>query len=567
MKFMTKLSWFSIILLLLGCMENPSPKEADFKTTIIHINDHHSHIEADTIPLQIEGQTIKAHVGGFSQVVSQIKKIQKSSINPITLHAGDALQGTIYYTLFKGEVDAKVMNQIKWDAFTLGNHEFDDGDERLAAFLDQLQAPILSANVVAHSPSPLYRKWEPYRIIERSAEKIAIIGLDVSFKTKHSSRPSSSIDFLDEINTVKRYVKEIEDLGINKIILLSHFGFKNDQQLAKAVQGIDLIIDGDSHTLLGDFAMVGLKSQGSYPTLVHSKNNQPVCIAQAWNYSYVVGKLHVAFDQEGVITSCQGTPTLLLSPTNDPKLIALANQYPQLAIVEPDIQTSQTIQHYQAKLASQKRQIVAQSKSYIGHNRIPRDKADGISTLPYGSDIAPLIAKSFYLKSTRADCAIQNAGGVRTGLKKGNISIDDIYKLLPFSNTLIELTISGAQIKAVLEDALNAVLESHSTGAFPYGYALRYAIDTTQPKGQRIRHIEILDKKSQTFLPLELSKNYVVVSNSYIAAGRDGYTTFKDISKRVDTYYDYAMSFGDMLKRLKILTPLNRKYHPIKSFK
>lgn len=565
MNSILKLSFFTImILFLLGCVPESS-KRASFRATIIHINDHHSHIDSDKMTLRVDGKEIETQIGGFAKVVSKIKSIQQNSINPITLHAGDALQGSMYYTLFKSKIDAKVINQIRWDAFTLGNHEFDDGDKELSKFLSAINAPIVSANVIANRYSPLYQKWKPYRIIKRENQKIAIIGLESSFKTKYSSNPSSHITFLDELATLKKYVKEIEAQGVNKIILLSHFGFENDQKLAKAITGIDVIIDGDSHTLMGEFNIVGLKSVDSYPKIVKSKDNHPICIAQAWQYSYIVGKLNVAFDSDGIITSCQGTPTLLLETTN-PKLIALAKQYPQLEVVKPDKQTNKIIQKYKKELDTKKSQIVAISKTYIGHNRIPLDRVDGVSSLKYGSDIAPLIAKSFYLKSTRANCAIQNAGGVRSGVKKANISIDDIYKLLPFSNTLIELTMSGKEIKNLLEDAISAVFDNHSTGAFPYGYAIRYDIDTHQSKGNRVKNIEIMNAKTQKFMPLDNQKKYVVVTNSYIAEGKDGYTTFKSIKSRVDTYYDYAMSFSDMLKKDKYVTPLKRYYHPIKSF-
>lgn len=568
MRLSIKVLFISTVLFVASCTQEStlSKNEPTFKTTIIHINDHHSHIDADEMTLSIDGKEIKAKIGGFANVVSQIKSLQKQSINPITLHAGDALQGTMYYTLFKGKVDAKVMNQITWDAFTLGNHEFDDGDQELSNFLNALKAPVVSSNVIASPRSPLYRKWQPYRIIKREGERIAIIGLEVAYKTKHSSRPSQYIAFKSEVESITKYVQEIEAMGINKIILLSHFGFENDQALAKQISGVDVIIDGDSHTLLGDFNMIGLKSKGKYPTIVKSLH-PPVCIAQAWQYSYVVGKLHVAFDKNGVISECQGTPILLLNQNENPQLKKIAKKYPQIAMVTPDSTTQTIINRYKKELESKKQQIIATSKAYIGHNRIPNDKYNGISTLALGSTIAPLIAKSYYLKSSQANCSIQNAGGVRTGLKKGQISIDDIYKLLPYSNTLIELTMSGKQIKAILEDALSAVFENKSTGAFPYGYAIRYDIDSTQPKGNRVSSIEILNKTTQKFMPLEMTKEYVVVANSYIAEGRDGYETFKSVSKRVDTYFDYAMSFSDMIKKDKFIEPVAKEYHPIKSYR
>ncbi len=565
----SKISLVVLVAIFSGCSTKDLPHSKPFKTTIIHINDHHSHIDDEKMSLKIDGETVDVDIGGFARVVSKIKELQSSSVNPITLHAGDALQGTMYYTVFKGEVDAKLMNLIAWDAFELGNHEFDDGDEELHKFLKSLNTSILASNIKANQKSPLYNDLKPYKIITKDNQKIAIIGIDVAYKTKYSSRPSENVEFFDEIQSVNKHIKELKAEGINKFIVLSHFGFENDLKLASQIEGVDVIIGGDSHTLMGDFNMVGLKSTAkNYPTIVKSKDNKKVCIAQAWQYSYLVGSLDVEFDKYGDVTKCSGEPILLVdSSTQNKNLLNTVKSNPQLELVDEDKKALEIIEGYKSKLDKKQKEIVGLNKKYIGHNRIPCDKSDGISSLDYGSEIAPLLAKAFYLKSNNASFAIQNAGGVRSGLKSGNITIEDVYKLLPFSNTLIEFKMSGKDVKELLEDAFSSTFDKSSSGAFVYGYGIRYDVDSKQSKGNRVSNIEVLDKTTDKFEPIDFDKKYIVVTNSYIADGKDGYEKFATIKDKIDTYYDYAMSFVDLVKTQPNIAPVEKVYHPIKSFK
>ena len=133
--------------------------------TILHINDHHSHLRADgRMSLNIGGNKTRVRSGGFPAIVSTFDKLSAGRNNVLKLHAGDAITGDLYYTLFKGEADAALMNEVCFDAFALGNHEFDDGDLGLVNFLNFLnegvcQTPILGANVVPKVwLSPLTKK-------------------------------------------------------------------------------------------------------------------------------------------------------------------------------------------------------------------------------------------------------------------------------------------------------------------------------------------------------------------------------------------------------------------------
>ena len=121
--------------------------------TILHINDHHSHLRADgRMSLNIGGDNTRVRSGGFPAIVSTFDKLSAGKNNVLKLHAGDAVSGSLFFTLFKGEADAALMNEVCFDAFALGNHEFNEGDSGLAKFLDFLKAgecntPVLAANV------------------------------------------------------------------------------------------------------------------------------------------------------------------------------------------------------------------------------------------------------------------------------------------------------------------------------------------------------------------------------------------------------------------------------------
>ena len=206
---------------------------------LIHINDHHSHLEEEKMDLVLNGKKVTVNVGGMPRMIQRIADLKKSSKNSLVLHAGDALSGTLYYTLFKGKADAALMNVGHFDLFALGNHEFDDGNTVLKNFLDELKIPVVSANVVPDKGSILEGKWTPYVIKKIDGQAVAIVGLDVVGKTIESSSPGKDIKFHDEVETAKKMVAELKAKGLNKIIFLSHAGYEKNLEIAEKVSGID----------------------------------------------------------------------------------------------------------------------------------------------------------------------------------------------------------------------------------------------------------------------------------------------------------------------------------------
>ena len=552
-----------------------SPKTLELN--VIHINDHHSHLEEEKMELVLNGKKVTVNVGGMPRMIQRISDLKKANKNNLVLHAGDALSGTLYYTLFKGKADAALMNVGHFDLFALGNHEFDDGNLVLKNFLDELKIPVVSANVVPDKGSILEGKWTPYMIKKIQGQDVAIVGLDVVGKTVESSSPGKDIKFHDEVETAKKMVEELKAKGINKIIFLSHAGYEKNLEIAEKVSGIDLIITGDTHYLLGEgFKDYGLKPVAEYPKKIMSPAGEPVYVAEAWCYSHMVGNMKVKFDDKGVITELKAEPTIVLGDNffevknekgeksqlqgkEKEDIIKFINSRTDLKFVKEDPTAQKVLEGYKKeKNELGKKEIGNITEEIPGGsaNRIPNEKN------PEGSLATTLVSETVLhmlknMGTGNVDMVIMNSGGTRISLVPGKISYDDAYTLLPFtSNTIYILKMNGAEIKQVIEDALNFALDGGSSGAFPYGAAVRFEATKAGTLGTRVKKVEVLDAKTNKWVPIEAGKTYTVGTNSYIAAGKDGYATFGKITSTpgregVNTHLGVETSFINYVKEKK----------------
>ncbi len=595
-------------LAVTGCATTQSSdsaaNNAPFDLTILHINDHHSHLEPSSQKLKLGGQTTYAEVGGYPALITALNERTEANENVLKLHAGDAISGTLYYALFKGEADAAMMNHACFDAFALGNHEFDDGDAGLAKFLDWLNAgncgtEVIAANVIPkQGVSPLAMNsandyFKPYTVKQYGEQKIGIVGIDIANKTMNSSNPDETTQFLNEVETAQKYIDELVGKGISNIVLLTHYQYSNDVQLATKLTDVDVIIGGDSHTLLGDFSSVGLKADGPYPTIKTNKDGDQVCVAQAWQYTQVLGELSVSFDGNGKVASCGGTPHLLIGQefkrkdANGKKqvltgaelesVVAEIKAQPNLVQVKPDAATQATLSAYTAKLDIMKNDEIAQASELLCYERVPGQQkhsgADGCDTHTdlHGSQVADLVAQSFLAETKRADVAIQNGGGARANITQGTFTVADATKVLPFNNTMVNLTMTGAEVKQVLNEAVDKAYKEFvensaegSDGAFPYAAGIRYDVDFNRPAGQRVHNFEVKAKGDGSWSKLTDDRELVVVTNDYIAGGKDGYLTFGKVSADKSRYENtlklYTETFIDYVRDL---TANGQKIEPV----
>ncbi|GAB6909104.1 NAD pyrophosphatase/5'-nucleotidase NadN [Desulfosarcina cetonica] len=537
------------------------------RITILHINDVHSHLDAERVDLKIAGTETTRELGGMARVAAMVAKISHGRPNTLVLHAGDAVQGTLYYTLFKGDADAKVMNAIGFDAMAIGNHEFDDGDAWLAGFIDRLDAPVISANIAVPPDHILAGRFSPYVVQRIAGKDVGIVGLTIAAKTRDSSRPGDRVTFSDEAASLKAAVDALKASGVGRIVVLSHYGYSNVVRLAGQVRDIDVIVDGDSHTLLGDFSQMGLSSAGDYPTRAFNADGDRVCIVQAWEHGKVLGELDVTFRGD-VVAGCSGTPHLMLG---EPVIGDDARINVDAAIEDAGV--AAIIAGYRDQIGALSQTVIGEIGEDLRHVRVPGRSDDGV-VLGRGSDIAPLVAKAYYERDPKADICIQNAGGVRIGLPAGAMTYATAYALLPFSNTLVEIAMTGSEVRQVLEDAMENIARGGSTGSFPYGYGLKFVVDATKAHGRRIRNLDVRDRQTGGYARIDDDRIYVVVVSDYLAAGRDGYDTFATVQAKrgpgTNTYLDDAMAFVSYVKRLSVagkpLMKLPAGDHCIKSY-
>ena len=567
-----------------GGGDDGAPAGAPFDLTILHINDHHSHLESDSGDLELPGGETRVQFGGFPSVVSKIDELAANASGEVVkVHAGDAITGTLFFSLFGGEADAALMNEACFDVFALGNHEFDSSDQGLADFLghlngsDSCQTSTLGANVIPAPGTPLApngdKIFDDNVIIEyEGGERVGYVGINIAGKTQNSSSPLDTTEFLDEIETAQAQIDLLSAAGINKIVLVTHIQLANDLDLASQVSGVDVIVGGDSHSLLGNFGDLGLNTSGEYPQRVTDADGNPVCVVQAWQFSWVVGELNVSFDEDGVVSSCEGTPHLLLAdsfqrePSEDAdreeltgeardEVIAFVEATPELSIVTPDADAAAVLDQFSGQVEVLQQQVIGEATEDLCLERIPGQGrsqiCDVADTAVNGGDIQQLVTDAFLARSFEADIAIQNSGGIRIDIPEGDITIADVFELLPFANTIVNLEMTGEEVAAVLEEAVAFSIDPDgSTGAYPYGAGIRWDVDLNAADGERLSNIEVLIDGE--FVALDPAATFTVATNSFTAGGGDGYFTFEAVAedgRLEDTLLEYAQIFIDYIEQ------------------
>lgn len=610
---------------LVGCVGDAEPIVGKpLELTILHINDHHSNLEAKNKAFTLKAggaapEAVTVSTAGFPRVKKAIDELAASRTNVLKLHAGDALTGTLYFNRAgaDGEADAALMNTVCFDAFTLGNHEFDKGDSGLKGFLDFLRqgsckTPVLSANVTFGAASALHPSKAPGYVnksvvVERDGQKIGIVGLTIAAKTKASSSPDANTLFEDEAIAAQREIDALALQGINKIVVMSHVGYDYDKQIIAKLSGVDVVVGGDSHTLLGPDTMprYGVGSPaGAYPTQLKNKDGKQVCLVQAGEYSQIVGELKVSFDEQGDVTQCAGTPHVLVGDTftvggkaaTDPQKTAILADIAAsgfMRMTAPDVAASAVLKPFTDKVAVFNVTKVATVAEEVCSRRVP----GGTGTVDFsrssascntlgqvslrGGDIQQMAAQA-YLEMGHAlyggaDISLQSGGGVRIPLVPGDVTAATIIQVLPFGNMLYRLNVTGVEVKAMLEDGLEAVYgPGGSTGPYPYTGGLRFHVDAKQAKGQRVSSLAVRNAVTGVWEPLNASQTYRLFVLSFNANGGDGYATLAAVpaSRRLDIGVLDADVFFSYIERkpkdpvtgLPILSKLSNDLYSTQSY-
>ncbi|MFD1096544.1 bifunctional metallophosphatase/5'-nucleotidase [Salegentibacter chungangensis] len=258
--------------------------------TILHTNDVHSHIE----PFGIDDAKYP-NMGGVARRATLVEQIRKENPNTLLLDAGDIFQGTPYFNFYGGELEFKLMSKLKYDAATIGNHDFDNGIDGLYAQLPHANFDFISSNY-DFSNTIMDGKTKPYNIFMKDGVKIGIFGLGIELEGLVSKKNYKETKYLDPIETAQEMTRILKkENNCDLIICLSHLGYEYDSEkisdlkLARATQDIDLIIGGHTHTFL------------EKPSIETNKAGKKVLVNQVGCYGLYLGRIDFYLDHKNNI--------------------------------------------------------------------------------------------------------------------------------------------------------------------------------------------------------------------------------------------------------------------------
>ncbi|RWF36526.1 MAG: bifunctional metallophosphatase/5'-nucleotidase, partial [Mesorhizobium sp.] len=484
---------------------------ADYTLNILHFNDWHSRIEGNNkyeSTCSAEEETKGECIGGAGRLVTAIAQERKKleGQNVLLLNAGDSFQGSLFYITYKGAAEEEFLNQIKPDAVTLGNHEFDDGETALVPYLDKAKFPVVSANVVANDKSGAAGKIKPSIVLEVGGQKIGIVGA-VTNDTPELASPGPNIAIEDDVKSITAEVEKLKAQGVNKIIAVTHIGYNRERDVIAKIPGIDVVVGGHSHTLLSN---TDPTAAGPYPTMVDNPDGSKVPVVQAASYSKYLGEFKVVFDDNGVVKEASGDPIFLdKSITPDPAVLA-------------------RIKELGAPIEELKNKEVAETTKPIDGSR---DNCRA-RECEMGNLVSDAILDR--VKGQGVEIVISNGGGLRASIDQGTVTMGEVLTVLPFQNTLATFQISGKDLVAGLESGLSQIEDG--AGRFPQVAGLKYSFDkSVAPNAGRVKSVEVME--GGAWAPINPDKDYMVATNNYVRQGGDGYKVFAEKAKNA---YDYG---------------------------
>ncbi|KAJ4377712.1 hypothetical protein N0V83_000541 [Neocucurbitaria cava] len=493
--------------------------QGNYNISFFHVNDVHAHLDEFSSSGTDCTKPERGCYGGYSRIKTVVEEQRPNYNDSLWLNVGDEFQGTLFYSFYGGEKIAETLNQMDFDAMTLGNHEFDGGDEKLGQFLENLTFPIISANV--HSQNEKVNKSvKPYHIFQEYG--LALIGVTTN-ETKSISNPDDSTTFSDVVEAVQSAVDEIKaTTNITRIAAITHIGYDKDQELAQAVSGLQLIMGGHSHTLLGDME----DAKGKYPTIVDNKDGDEVFIVTAYRWGEYVGYIDVTYDTEGKILAYHGAPIHLTNTT------------------EQDADLQAQIEAWRGPFEEFAAQVLGESEVELDQTTCQEKEC------LLGDFMADAMLAYRKNNTDDVDFAIINAGGIRVTIDEGEITRGEVLTSFPFGNAIVEIPVSGRELWEVLEGIVTGVNVANGkevTSFFQISSGIKVEYNPALNNGSKLVSITIGDK------PLSNDTTYNVVTLDFIAGGGDNFFTPKTEFVVLDTQDEVLVQY------IQAQSPVNMK--------
>ena len=463
---------------------------------------------------------------GSVENLSNIKTLKDNTKNSLLLDAGDSTQGSSLATYTQGEAIVEIMNSAGYDVITMGNHEFDFGSKKAIENMKKAKFTPLAANVLDANNKLVLEgiNGNGANIIkEVNGKKIGIFGLTTE-ETYYKTNPKNlnGTQFKDVIEIAKQQVAILKSQNVDAIVAITHIG--NDKssdptsiELAKQVQDIDLIVDGHSHTIIQE--KVGNTT-----------------IVQTGSHLKNLGKVTLTFDKDGVNVK---------SELLDIKKVAEENK--------DNEEVSKIYNTYKEKVDKELKKVIGNTKTDLYAFGKDEKRLSRIEETPMGDLIADSMVYSTkkLLESMphkdKPIVAIQNGGGVRANIKAGDITLEDVFNVLPFGNTISVKSVTPTILYDALENGVSKMTVDENgnrdglDGRYPQISGMRIEIDPTKPafdhenpqngKGERVTAIYLVDENGkETLLDRKDNKTEIVLaSNDFVIAGGDGYTPLGDL--------------------------------------
>lgn len=488
---MIKNTWNKLCLIVALVLVVAFPTFAKTTTlTLVHTNDTHANVEDN-------GKDII----GFAKMAGYIEELKKTE-NILVLDAGDMFQGLPFANLEKGHSIVPIVNQVGYDVMVPGNHEFDFGSANLDAIAAQLNYPVIAANVYKEGK----QAFKPYIVKDVDGVKVGVFGMSTP-ETVFKTHPENvkGYEFRDIVQTAEETVKTLKETEkVDVIIMVSHLGLDEGNQtsdkVAQAVDGIDVIVDGHSHTKLPEGRLVG-------ETLIVSTGDKFQNIGQV---QLTITDGQVTAKKAGLVSYADVTVAPKQAINDEIKRVKEAQQ----VILEKVVGTT-------AQELVGVRDVVRAGESNLGQ-----------------------LATDAMLDLTGAQIAITNGGGIRASIKVGNITMQDMVTVFPFGNTIMVKEMKGSDVIAALEMGTSDY--PVAKGAFPHTAGLTFTLDAGAAKGSRIKDVKVAG------VPIDADAMYTVATNDFMAVGGDGYTMFKaypikeEYNTLMDTLLGYIAKIGEV---------------------
>ena len=478
-------------------LSNTQEKEESNKITILHTNDTHGRLKADNKIIGID--TVAA--------------IKNNTENSILVDAGDTIHGLPFVTLSKGQDAVDLLNAAGYEYIVPGNHDFNYGYSRLMELFKnsvtlksgENKLRLLASNINKDGKSVFEANHIKEMEVNGKTVKVGFFGIATQ-ETAYKTNPNNvkGIEFTSPIDAAKEQVADLEKQGADVIVALSHVGTDESSDptaydVIKAVDGIDVYVDGHSHT-----------------TFKNGEKVNDTLLVSTGEYLSNLGKVEIELDENNEVVNA--TASLITKE--------------EASKVTPDAKVAAKI----AEIDKAQGEVLSE---VIGKNTIDLDGER--NSVRFGETNLGNLITDAMMDETGADLAITNGGGIRASIKVGDITKGDIVSVLPFGNFVVTKQLTGAQIKEVLEFGVRSYGES--LGGFPHVAGIKFVVDPSKPVGDRIISLTINGEA------LDMNKTYTVATNDFMAAGGDDYPCFGDIPT-LNEYSSLEESLANFIKTL-----------------